>query len=129
MKIWHDDIRKAPEGWVWVRTNDEAKDLLMNAPEPVGAISMDHDLGLHDMDPDEYVMMDGELAHASFLAGRSEETGYHLVCWMCDQALVPPNVTIHSWNPVGAIDMAARLNYFGYDCVIKPFDPNERNYD
>lgn len=122
IKIWHDDIRKAPDGWLWARTNESAKNLLVKLQGQVSEISLDHDLGLEELDPDAYVMLNGEEAHVSFLAGQSEITGYDLVNWMCVMQLVPPKVTIHSWNPAGAQKMALKLNDCGYDCIIKPFE-------
>lgn len=116
MKLWHDDVRPAPEGWVWARTNTEAKSLLLTGR--VTEVSLDHDLGFHDVvipdDPDE-------LAEVLILKGQSDQTGYDLVCWMIDNFLVPAKVTIHSWNPLGAQNMAARLNRYGYNCTISPF--------
>lgn len=122
MKLWHDDIRRAPdESWTWARTNDEAKRLLEeHAPwssshgnDPITEISLDHDLGMHDEDPDDL--------EAVFLKGDAADNGYALVCWMIENKCVPPKVTIHSWNPIGAANMAARFNRFGYDCYISPF--------
>ena len=121
-KIWHDDVRTPPDGWHWARTNAQAMDLLVNFR--VDEISLDHDLGLDYIDPEVY---EGRPEELWILAGTGKDTGLDLVNWMCDNKLVPKKVTIHSWNPVGAQNMAARLNYFGYDCVVKPFDPSERN--
>lgn len=116
MRLWHDDVRPPPAGWVWARTNDAAKEILLS--ENVTQISLDHDLGYHDItlpdDPDE-------LAEVLILRGQSEETGYDLVNWMIERKLVPESVTIHSWNPDGARAMAARLNRFGYDCVVEAY--------
>lgn len=126
VKLWHDDIRRAPEGWIWARTNDQARRVLEKGI--VAEISMDHDLGLDDLDPDAHYELDGELQHAIFLAGHSEDTGYNLVKWMCETGNVPEKVTIHSWNPQGAGRMATHLNDFGYDCIVSPFDPNRKEY-
>jgi hypothetical protein len=119
--VWHDDVRPAPEGWVWARTNGRAKDLLYG--DDVIEISMDHDLGLHDIEvPDPGEDPDG-FADAIAGRGQASETGLDLVNWMVEQGLVPPLVTIHSWNPDGAQAMAARLNFHGYDCTVQPFRP------
>lgn len=51
-KLWHDDIRRPPdETWFWARTNREAVRYLLLAR--CEEASLDHDLGLHEMDPDE----------------------------------------------------------------------------
>lgn len=115
VKVWHDDIRPAPEGWVWVRTNAEARRVL--TLNDVEEISLDHDLGL-DSFTEEQITDDPELL---FGRGTAFENGLHLVNWMIEQELVPKKVTIHSWNPDGARYMAIALNRGGYDCTISPY--------
>lgn len=119
MRLWCDDIRPSPPGWVWARTNDEAKVLLSGGK--VVECSLDHDLGLHDVeipdDPDELL----DLIYSKDLP--AEETGLDLVKWMCEHNLVPRVVRIHSWAPDGAKAMARYLNDFGHDCEVRPFDP------
>ena len=43
MKIWLDDVRPAPEGWVWVKNYSEAVQHL--ASFSWSEVSLDHDLG------------------------------------------------------------------------------------
>jgi len=129
VKLWHDDIRPAPEGWLWARTNQEAVRLLLHTE--IEECSLDHDLGLDHIEmPETYAEMqkaDPNQAHAIFLAGRSEETGLDLVRAMVALRLVPPKVTIHSWNPQGAINMANMLRSAHQDYPvhihIEPFKP------
>lgn len=106
MKLWHDDVRPAPEGWVWARTNAEAMWFLRQRSEPDGRmvvteVSLDHDMGT--------------------TPGDGTPSGYDLVCWMLDNDAVPEKVTVHSWNPPGAQAMASRLAYFGHDVTVQPF--------
>lgn len=114
MKVWHDDIRQPPSGWVWARTNESAMALLTY--ENVEEISLDHDLGLDHIDPNE----DEE---AIFFAGPSDNgTGLDLVKWMVeDPKRVPAKVTIHSWNPAGASAMAELLNDHGHNVKVAAF--------
>lgn len=105
MRLWLDDIRPAPSGWEWARTNVQAQEFLLTGQ--VVECSLDHDLGYHDVEiPDD----PEQLLEVITLHGTSEETGYDLVCWMLENNLVPKKVTIHSWNPDGAKRMAARLS-------------------
>lgn len=118
MRLWHDDVRPAPPGWVWARTNAAAMDYLRTGE--VEEASLDHDLGFHDVEiPDD----PDALMEVLVLKGRSAETGLHLVRWMIDNECVPPRVTIHSWNPDGARYMAAALNRYAPEClvIISPF--------
>ena len=85
MKIWLDDIRNAPPGWVRAFTPEQVIGLLQLGK--VTALALDHDLGLDD--------------------GESERTGYTVLLWLEMEVgtgrwtgLVP-EITVHSGNPVG----------------------------
>lgn len=119
MKIWHDDIRVPPDdSWTWCRTNERAMVYLRQASmggEPVTDMSMDHDLGLHDLDPADYDQPD-------LLKGWSAETGADLASWMCGGHMLPTeSLTIHSWNEEGAAEMAAMFREIGVDVIVEPF--------
>lgn len=84
MKLWLDDVRPAPEGWVWARCVAEARDavLFSGAAFKSSVIweeaSLDHDLG-------EFM-----------------ETGVAFVYWMVDNDLWPRiKPRVHSMNPYG----------------------------
>lgn len=113
MKIWHDDIRPAPEGWVWARTNNEALKLLRE--NDVEEISLDHDLGLDHIETEE--------AHLYInYKGQAEETGLDLVDHMCAEGLCPDKITVHSWNPSGAQRMVKTLKAKGFHAKYIPYE-------
>ncbi len=79
MKLWLDDERPAPEGWVWVKTVYDAEQAFLNAGgDTVTELSVDHDLG------------------------ETERPGYDLLVWLETAvyvgALYAPRITIHSMN-------------------------------
>lgn len=122
MKLWHDDVRPPPPGWVWARTNEKAKEFL--SERLVTEISLDHDLGLHVLDvpesgADDY--WDKVIEIANSVTAEDAETGLDLVEWMIIKRLVPHKVTIHSWNPDGAMRMATRLANNGHDVIVQPY--------
>lgn len=85
MKVWLDDRRAAPEGWVRVRTPEEAIGLLRAGG--VEELSLDNDLGLD--------------------VGARERTGYDVLLWLeaevAEGRARPPTVmAVHSGN-VGAV--------------------------
>jgi hypothetical protein len=93
MKVWLDDVREAPDGWVHVTTPEEAIDLLLSGE--VEEVSLDHDLGLATPD--------------------AERTGYHVLAWL-EKAVATgawvqpiPMIGIHSANPVGRQRMARAI--------------------
>jgi hypothetical protein len=47
MKLWVDDVRPAPKGWVWARGYKAARRLLEEHDWGFDIISLDHDLGGH----------------------------------------------------------------------------------
>jgi hypothetical protein len=93
--LWVDDERPAPPGWIHARSFTEAIKLFQTGVI-VTAISLDHDLGEEELvDPQvwtDYTFEDRELVHP---------TGYHLALWMLMHGRVPPEVYVHSANPVG----------------------------
>jgi hypothetical protein len=116
MKLWHDDVRPPPSAdWSWAQTNEEARMFLYNAKviqdeggEDITECSLDHDLGA---DPSAGI----------YAKGASEETGMQLVEWMIENDVVPPKVTIHSWNPSGAKRMRLALFDAGHTAELRPF--------
>ena len=85
MKVWLDDVRQAPDGWVHVTTPEDAIELLRSGE--VDEISLDHDLGLATPD--------------------SERTGYDVLAWLEEEVArgpwehLVPVIDVHSANPVG----------------------------
>ena len=77
MKVYLDDLRPTPEGWVHVYWPDEAIELLKTGQ--VEEISLDHDLG------------DDERG-----------TGYDVVLWIEEAVVtkefIPPEIFVHSAN-------------------------------
>ena len=88
MKVYLDDERETPEGWVRVYWPDEAIKLL-KAGE-VTEISLDHDLG------------DDERG-----------TGYDVVLWIeeavATQGFTPPRIKVHSANSSARTKMEAGI--------------------
>lgn len=114
VRLWHDDVRRPPFGWVWARTNEEAKFILRASA--VEVISMDHDLGGHDLDPD---------APDTWLYKGPDtgECGLDLVDWMIHEQKVPETVYIHSWNGPGAQRMKKTFNAKGYlNVYVRPYE-------
>jgi hypothetical protein len=105
-KLWHDDVRPAPEGWRWAQNNEEAKQILVAFD--VVECSLDHDLGADPTD-------------GLYAKGAGEETGLQLVDWMIERDCVPKVVTIHSWNPPAARRMERALIAAGHRPRVRPY--------
>ncbi|KKW45863.1 MAG: hypothetical protein UY96_C0013G0020 [Parcubacteria group bacterium GW2011_GWB1_56_8] len=87
LKIWLDDERPAPFGWLHVLTVSDA--ITMLGTGRVSDLSLDHDLGL------------------------SSGTGYDVLVWLEEKvatsAFELPNLFVHSRNPVGRKRMSAAI--------------------
>ena len=85
MRVYLDDTREAPAGWVRAHTPEEVIELLKSGG--VEGLSLDHDLGL--------------------TSDAGERTGYDVLRWL-EEAVATgawmfplPEIRIHSANPVG----------------------------
>lgn len=145
MKLWLDDVRPAPEGWVHVRTAEEAREKLLAGG--VVECSLDHDLGYDGplpgpceecegkgevpvdrwQPPDQPGVMpcpacdgDGFIGgDILYVAADHDDDGSKLAGWMAAHPeVIPPVVTIHSWNPVGAERMTRTLTRTGR-CMVR----------
>ena len=88
MKVFLDDERTTPEGWVRVYWPGESIALLQTGQ--VTDISLDHDLG-----------------------DDARGTGYDVVLWVEEavqlHGFVPPRMTVHSANPAARLRMLAGI--------------------
>ncbi|MEC4723509.1 cyclic-phosphate processing receiver domain-containing protein [Noviherbaspirillum sp. CPCC 100848] len=88
MKVYLDDERTTPEGWLRAYWPDEVIDLLKSGQ--VTELSLDHDLG------------DDERG-----------TGYTVLLWLEEEVVVhgmkPPRITVHSANSSARLKMEAAI--------------------
>lgn len=93
MKIWLDDVRPCPEGWVHCHSVNEILQLLSSvAASEVEEVSLDHDLG-------DYYDDGGD--------------GWRVVDWMAEHSYWPKVVFVHSANFTGVKRMLGVLDTYG----------------
>ena len=87
LKIWVDDVRPAPEGYVWLKSVNEVKKYLADphilCNYEISLIDLDHDAGDYAKDGGDYIKILDYL----------EMVGYN------------GDLRIHSMNPVGVQNM------------------------
>ena len=98
MRLWVDDERTAPDGWVWAKTSDEAMNVILRWRDSefgryredaeVEAVSLDHDLG-------------------------GDDTTRSIVLWMCEHDWWPERVYVHTANPVGRHWLEGMIERYG----------------
>lgn len=100
MKIWIDDCRPAPEGYIWLKSVNAAKRYVSMA-SPYGVadldISIDHDAGDYANDGGDYI---------KFLD------------WLEETNRTPTSIRIHSMNPVGVENMRRIIQKNGWREII-----------
>lgn len=103
MKLWIDDVRPAPEGYVWCKSVNEAKHRIRRSCEElicnpqldyykIELIDIDHDAGNFASDGGDYIRLLDWL----------EETGRNYP------------IRIHSQNPVGVENMRRIIQRNGW---------------
>ena len=92
MKIWLDDVREAPEGFVHCRSVNEAICVIEENEKfsVIELIDCDHDLG-------DYAVDGGD--------------GIKLLDWLLERGTLYP-VSLHTMNPVGRDNMQRILNRY-----------------
>jgi len=99
MKVFLDDMRQAPEGWVQARWPGEV--IFFMEYFDVEEISLDHDLACP-------FLLDGEYYNLV-----KEETGYDVLLWIEEEVyyngFIPPKIKLHTANVVARKKMEASL--------------------
>ena len=85
IRIWLDELRPAPEGYICCRSVNEAKRLIrsLSSDSKVAVIDCDHDLG-------DYAFDGGD--------------GIRLLDWLAENERFYP-IVLHTMNPVGRENM------------------------
>lgn len=95
IKIWIDDVRPAPKGYIWIRSVNEAKRFFSS---PIGKnriialVDLDHDAG-------DFASFGGDYIR---LLDWFEETGRNYP------------IRLHSMNPIGIQNMRRIINKNGW---------------
>ncbi len=103
MKLWIDDVRPAPDGYIWCLSVNAAKAWIKQieyehfalAGEPITLLDIDHDAGNYASDGGDYIKLLDWL----------EETGRNYP------------IHIHSMNPVGVENMRRIIERNGWEEV------------
>ncbi len=92
IRIWLDDLRPAPEGYIWCRSVNEAKKLIISlgSDTKIAVIDCDHDLG-------DYALDGGD--------------GIKLLDWLAENGRFYP-IALHTMNPVGRENMRRLVNRY-----------------
>lgn len=93
MKIYLDDVRRAPDGYIWTRSVNETKDLIVQleeSGEKIEVLDLDHDLGEFSVDGGDAI---------------------NLLDFLVERGTFYP-VVLHTANPVGRANMERVIRRF-----------------
>lgn len=108
IKLWMDDERMAPPGWVHAKNAEQAQAFLIQGD--VDELSLDHDLGEVECSRCNGVCDRPCKCHCHSLA----KNGTHVVNWMAENGIWPKTKPrVHSANPVGAAYMRLMIERYG----------------
>lgn len=100
MKLWIDDIREAPKGYLWCKsTRDALRKIVLEYPNEIDFIDLDHDAGDYAKDGGDYIEVLKELERLS----RRHKMDFSQV-----------KFRLHSANPVGVQNMRAIIEANGW---------------
>lgn len=99
MKLFVDDVRDAPEGWVVARTVTDAIRIL--ATQGVKEVSLDHDIAFQERHGFDLETFEG-------------------VAWYIAAMKEPPEVTIHTGNAPAAYRMRDIIEDAGIQVTVRP---------
>ena len=102
MKLWIDDVRPAPEGYVWLKSVNQVIDYIdalffddRYFDLPIELVDLDHDAGDYSNDGGDYIKL---LDYWEELWGKG----------------LPFGIRIHSANPVGVQNMRRIIQRNGW---------------
>ena len=93
MKLWLDDVREVPDGYVLCKSVNEAKKAIEQAEkngEVIQELNLDHDLG-------DYAYDGGD--------------GIKLIDWLVERETFYP-IVLHTMNPVGRDNMLRTIRRY-----------------
>lgn len=104
MKVWVDDLRPAPEGYIWCQSTNEALRLIVPNIFDVEILHLDHDMG-DTFGGDAIIILD-ELERKSHRDSNFAEAVSKIV------------FKLHSANPVGVANMRSIIQKNGWKEVL-----------
>ena len=96
MKLWIDDSRPAPKGYVWCLSVNQAKAVIttaMKCNDKIDLVDLDHDAGIYACDGGDYI---------------------RILDWLEEYDVCYFPIHIHSQNVVGVANMRAIIQKNGW---------------
>ena len=109
MKLWVDDVRPAPDGYIWCKSTKAALDALFKYRfNEITEISLDHDAGEYAVDGGDFINILNELEKLV-----NDKNMFKRAFWntKCKDEYI---FVLHSQNPVGVENMRRIIQRNGW---------------
>lgn len=126
MKVWIDDVRPAPEGYVWIKTVNDAKDWIENIEDTLNELRpqlnvcyshheerQQHRIAEIQRQIDEITIALIDMDHDAGDFAKDGGDYIKLLDWLEETGRNYP-IRIHSQNPVGVQNMRAIIQKNGW---------------
>jgi hypothetical protein len=111
MKLWIDDVRPAPDGYVWCKSTYSALRMIRANGDSIELIDLDHDAGDFAYDGGDFINILNELERISRSVTKVNGTELHNY-W--HRRCTEIKFRLHSMNPVGVANMRAIIQRNGW---------------
>ena len=111
MKLWIDDVRPAPEGYIWCRSTNESLRFIRVHISEIEHIDIDHDAGDFAKEGGDFIEVLKELERLSRKTFKQNGIVFHNF-WHFRCSVM--TFHIHSMNPVGVANMRAIIERNGW---------------
>ena len=111
MKLWIDDVRPAPEGYVWCKSTLNALHTIYHNADDIEEIALDHDAGDYALEGGDFIEVLKELERLC-RSGNALKRAY----WR--EHCINYRFSLHSANPVGVQNMRAIIEDNGWKEVF-----------
>ena len=107
LKLWIDDIRSAPEGYVWCKSTNEALHIIRKHRDEITELSLDHDSGDYVSEGGDFIEVLNEMERLCHCVDP-----IYRAAWNC--IFMNYTFRLHSANPVGVANMRVIIEKNGW---------------
>ena len=111
MRLWIDDVRPAPDGYVWCKSTLNALHTIYHNADEIEEIALDHDAGEYAIEGGDFIKVLDELERLCHSRNAIKRTHWLEHC-------SGYKFSFHSANPVGVANMRRILERNGWKEVF-----------
>ena len=107
MKLWIDDVRPAPEGYIWCKSTLNALHTIYHNADEIEEIALDHDAGEYVFEGGDFIEVLKELERLCYSINPLKRAYWLDHC-------IKFKFSLHSQNPVGVENMRRIIKRNGW---------------